>query len=71
MVLDLLLDAVVDRVLSPLFDRMTGVVAAIVLLAGCVLCFALWWLSRAVVALVLSGVFAAAAAVSLINSRRR
>ena len=70
MLFDLLFDGLVDGVLSPVFDRITGAVAGFILMIGCVLCFALWWVSGAVAVLVLSGLFGAAAAVSLVESRR-
>ena len=69
LIIEFLLEAVVDRVLSPVFDRITGLAATIILLIGCVMCFALWWVSGAVLVLVLSGLFGVAAAVALIQPR--
>ena len=70
MLSDLLFDALVDRVLSPVFDRIPWLAATIILLLGCVLCFVVWWLSGVVLMLVVSGLFGAAAVVPLVTSRR-
>jgi hypothetical protein len=71
MLFDLLFDALVDWLASPVFDRLPERVTALIFMIGCVLCFVIWWVSGVVLWLAVSGLFGAAAVVAFVASRRR